>query len=99
MNFQIEMNRRVDREFRSIWRQVTPRYVKMLITVVAGFILFNLFVYMSLKYFIYPEEITTTTEATTEPPTTTTTTTEATTEKPFSTLRISLKSPNLDEYV
>jgi len=54
---------------------------------------------MSLKYFIYPEEITTTTEATTEPPTTTTTTTEATTEKPFSTLRISLKSPNLDEYV
>ncbi len=84
------MNRRTEPGFQLFWKRLTPRYLKMITTLVATFIIFNVGLYMSIKYFIYPVTTTLTTESTTtEPttiPTTTTLETTTTTEQSFSKL-------------
>lgn len=81
------MNRRTEPGFQLFWKRLTPRYLKMILTLMATFIIFNVGLYMSIKYFIYPVTTTLTTEPTTTTPTTTPTTTletTTTTEQSFS---------------
>lgn len=72
------MNRRTEHDFRSIWRRISPRYFKLVITVIALLVISYALFHISTQY--------TPTETTTEETTTTTTPTttpETTTEKPF----------------
>lgn len=72
------MHRRTEQGFRSIWRQISPRYAKLIISSVGLLVMFYVFFRLSIPY--VPLE--TTTEETTTT-TTTTTTPETTTEKSF----------------
>ncbi len=82
------MHRRIERHVTSFWRRTITRHIKPIMTVVLGFIAFNLIFYLSVKTVFFPPKPTATqpsTSTTTSSTTTTVTTTlEVTTKKSFS---------------
>lgn len=72
------MNRRFESDWLLWRRRLNAGHVRTISMFLASFILFNIILYLSIKYVIYPIKISYTTEPTTIP-TTTTTTTELTT--------------------
>ncbi len=77
------MNRRVERGPKLFWKRLSPRYLKMIVTLIGGFILFNAAIYLSIQYIFYPIKATLATETTTTTTTSTSTTMKSTTEKSF----------------
>jgi hypothetical protein len=75
----------MDREFKVFWRRLSPRYFKMVITLISAVALFGTIVYLSIQYVFYPIKATFITETTTKQTTTTRTTTTmpVTTQKSF----------------
>ncbi len=78
------MNRRIERDFKLTWRRFSSRYVKMILTFIIAFLIFNGILYLAIKYIMYPTQVAVTLESTTTTTTTTTTTLESTTAKSFS---------------
>jgi hypothetical protein len=74
------MNRRMDRDFKVFWRRLSPRYFKMVMTLIVTCLLFSMVVYLAFRYLLYPIKTTYTKKTTT---TTTTTTISTTTKKYF----------------
>lgn len=82
------MQRQIEQHILHLRRKLTPRYIKVILTFVAAFLLFNGVCYLLTQYIILlTQTTTTTTEATTIPTTTTTTTSEATTKKSYGKIR------------
>ncbi len=78
------MNRRMDRDFKVFWRRLSPRYFKMVLTLIITCVLFSTIVYLSIRFVFYPIKATFITKPTTKLTTTTTTTTmSSTTQKSF----------------
>jgi hypothetical protein len=80
------MNRRKERDSRTTWRRLSPRYIKVVVTLISAFILLNATIYILVNYIIYPTRSRLTTKASTSTIPTTTTTMKTTTTSSFSKL-------------